>query len=77
MAFKAGSEVGDSWKSLGFEEAMTCIALQSLFHMLFVIEWDGLLDPEANTEADDKEKQDYPNGQSNEEGFQFSEPFGF
>jgi len=32
---------------------------------------------EAKTEADDKEKQYNPNGQSNEEGFQFLEPFCF
>jgi len=38
MAFKAGREVRDPGKGLGFEEAVTCIALQPLFRMLFVIE---------------------------------------
>ena len=45
--------------------------------MLLMIEWDGLVGPEAKTEADDKEKQCNHNGESNEEGFQFLEPFVF
>ena len=38
MAFKAGGQVRESGEGLGFEEAVTCVTLQSLFHMLFVIE---------------------------------------
>ncbi len=77
MAFEAGSEVRDSGKGLGFEETVTCIAPQPLFRMLFMVERDGLLNLESKAEADDKEKRYYPNGESNEEGFQFLNPFCF
>ena len=42
--------------------------------MLLVIEGDGLLTLRAKAEADEKEEQNNPDGQSNEEGFQFLNP---
>lgn len=38
MAFKAGVDVRHSGEGLGFVKAVAGIALQSLFHVLFVIE---------------------------------------
>jgi hypothetical protein len=55
MAFQAGVDVGHPGEGLGFEEAMACITSQSLFHMLFVIERDGLIGLGAKTEADKEE----------------------
>ncbi len=57
MAFKAGGEVGHPGKGLGFEGAVTGVTPQSLIHMLFVIERDGLLALRAKTEADGQEKR--------------------
>jgi len=37
MAFKAGGDVRNSRKVLGFEETVTCITPQTLFDMLFVV----------------------------------------
>ena len=69
MAFQAGVEVGYPGKDLGFEEAMASVTVQSLFQMLFVIERDGLFSLGAKTKADEKEKQNNSDGQSNEERF--------
>jgi hypothetical protein len=54
---------------LGFKKAVTCVALQSLFRMLFMIERNGLIGFEAKTEGEDEKKQYDPDRQSNEEGF--------
>jgi hypothetical protein len=62
---------------LGFEEAMACVTPQSLFYMLFMIERDGLFGLGAKTEADEEEQQKNPDGQSKEDGFQFSDPSGY
>jgi hypothetical protein len=43
VAFKAGVDVRDSREGLGFVKAVACIALQSLFQMLLMVERDGLL----------------------------------
>jgi hypothetical protein len=67
VAFQASVEVGQPGIGLGFEEAVASIAFQSLFQMLFVIERDGLLSLGAKAEADEKEEQYNPDGQSNEE----------
>jgi hypothetical protein len=56
MTFQAGVDVGHSGEGLGFEEAMACVTPQSLFHMLFMIERDGLLGLGAKTEADEEEE---------------------
>ena len=55
MAFEADVKVGHPGEGLGFEEAMACITPQSLFHMLFMIERDGLIGLGAKTEADKEE----------------------
>jgi len=62
---------------LGFEEAVACVTPQSLFHMFFMIERDGLLDLGAKTKVDKEEEQKNPNGQSSEEGFQFLDPSSY
>ncbi len=67
MAFQAGVDVGHPGEGLGFEEAVACVTPQSLFHMFFMIERDGLLSLGAKAEADEKEEQYNPDDQSNEE----------
>ena len=56
MAFEADVKVGHAGEGLGFEEAVACVTPQSLIHMLFMIERNGLLGPGAKTEADKEEK---------------------
>jgi hypothetical protein len=55
MTFQAGVEIGHPGEGLGFEEAVACITPQSLFHMLFMIERDGLFSLGAKTEGDEEE----------------------
>ena len=69
MTFQAGVELRHPGKGLGPEEAVASIALQPLLQMLLVIERDGLVSLGAKAEADEKEEQDSPDGQSNEERF--------
>ncbi len=71
VTFKAGHEVGNSGKGLGFEEAVARVTFQPLFRMLLMVEGYRLLGPRDKAEADEKEKKYNPSGQSNEKGFQF------
>jgi hypothetical protein len=55
MAFQAGVDVGHPGEGLGFEEAVACFTPQSLFHMLFMIERDGLLGLRTKSKVDEEE----------------------
>jgi maltodextrin utilization protein YvdJ len=56
MAFEAGGEVRRASECLGFVEPVAMVAVQSLGHVLLVIERDRLLDPGSRSQTDqDKE----------------------
>lgn len=55
VAFQAGVNVRHPGEGLGFEKAVTCVTPQSLFHMLFMIERNGLIGLRTKSEVDEEE----------------------
>jgi hypothetical protein len=55
VAFQAGVNVRYPGEGLGFEKAVTCVTPQSLSHMLFMIERDGLIGLRTKSEVDEEE----------------------
>lgn len=67
VALQADTPVGHSGKVLGLKIAVTGVALQSLFQMLFMVERDRLSSSEANAHTDKEEECKNSRRQSNKE----------
>jgi hypothetical protein len=69
VALDAGCQGGHARKSLFFRVGMAGEAVNSLLLVFFVIEGDGLISDETQTEGNEKKKEEDSDRQSEEEEF--------